>query len=98
MPSAMIPRTITQQETAEALRQQLGSRYKVTPHSRDKLTVSHGLAFASVHLAPDGNATAFHVHGGGLIIARIVNELGIARTVTAAIKESLGSAQANPRQ
>ena len=58
MPSATIPRTITQQETAEALRQQLGSGYKVTPHSRDKLTVSHGgLAFASVHLAPDGNAT-----------------------------------------
>ena len=99
MPSATIPRTITQQETAEALRQQLGSGYKVTPHSggsRDKLTVSHGgLAFATVHLARNEDATTFHVHGGGLIVGRIVNELGIARTVTTAIRESLGSAHAS---
>ena len=99
MPSTTIPRTITPQEAADALKDQLGSGYKVTPHSggsREKLTVSHGgVAFASVHLVPDGNATTFHVHGGGLIVGRIVNELGIARTVTAAIKESLGSAQAS---
>ena len=98
MPSATIPRAITQQDAAEALRQQLGSGYKVTRHtggSRDKLTVSHGgLAFASVRLARNGNATTFHVHGGGLIVGRIVNELGIGRKVTAAIKESMGSAQA----
>jgi hypothetical protein len=92
MPTATIPRTITPQETAEALRQQLGSGYKVTPHSRDKLTVSHGgVAFATVHMAPDGNTTTFHVHGGGLIIGRLVNEFVIARTVTAAIRESLGA-------
>jgi hypothetical protein len=99
MPSATIPRTISQQETAEALRQQLGNRYKVTPHSggsRDKLTVSHGgLASASVRLARNENATTFHVHGGGLIVGRIVNELGIARTVTQALRESLGSAPAS---
>ena len=99
MPSATIPRAITPQQAADAIRAQLGSGYKVTPHaggSRDKLTVSHGgLAFASVHLARNQDATTFHVHGGGLIIGRIINELGIARTVTAAIKESLGSAQAS---
>jgi hypothetical protein len=99
MPSATIPRAITPQETAEALRQQLGSGYKVTPHSggsRDKLTVSHGgVAFATVHLVSDGNATTFHVHGGGLIVGRIVNEFGIARTVTSALRESLGSAPAS---
>jgi len=96
MPTATIPRVITPQETAEALRQQLGSGYKVTPHSRAKLTVSHGgVAFATVYLAPDGNTTTFHVHGGGLILGRLVNEFGIARTVTTAIKESLGSAHAS---
>jgi len=96
MPTATIPRAITPQETAEALRQQLGSGYKVTPHSRAKLTVSHGgVAFATVYLAPDGNTTTFHVHGGGLILGRLVNEFGIARTVTTAIKESLGSAHAS---
>jgi len=97
MPSATIPRAITAQEAAEALRQQLGSGYKVTPHaggSRDKLSVSHGAAFAGVRLARDGNATTFHVHGRGLLIGLIVNELGIARTVTAAIKEASGSVHA----
>jgi hypothetical protein len=98
MPSATIPRPITLQQVADALTQQLGSGYKVTPHSggsRDKLTVSHGgLAFATVHLARDGNATTFHVHGGGLIVGRIVNEFGIARTVTAALRESLASVPA----
>jgi hypothetical protein len=43
---------------------------------------------AAVRLHRDGNATTFHAHGGGLIIGRIINEFGIARTVTAAIKES----------
>jgi hypothetical protein len=94
MPTATIPRAITQQQTAEALRQQLGSGYKITPHSQDKLTVSHGgVAYATVHLAhQDGSATTFRVHGGGLILGRIVNEFGIARTITTAIRESLGSA------
>jgi hypothetical protein len=94
MPSATIPRAITTQEAAEALRQQLGSGYKITPHSggsQDKLSVSHGAAFAGVRLARTEDATTFHVHGRGLIVGLIVNELGIARTVTAAIKESLGT-------
>jgi len=94
MPSATIPRAITAQEAAEALRQQLGSGYKVTPHSggsRDKLSVSHGAAFAGVRLARDGDATTFHVHGRGVLVGLIVNELGIARTVNAAIKDSLGT-------
>jgi len=95
MPSATIPRTITPQQAADALKEQLGSGYKVTPHGTDSLTVKHGgLAFATVHLNRDGNATTFRVHGGGLIVGRIVNEFGIARTVTEAIKESLGSAPA----
>ena len=96
MPSATIPRAITQQQAADALKAQLGSGYKVTPHGTGSLTVKHsGLAFATVHLNRDGNATTFRVHGGGLIVGRIINELGIARTVTEALKDSLGSAQAS---
>jgi len=88
MPTATIPRAITPQEAADALREQLGSGYQVTPHASGSLTVKHGsLAFATVRLRQDGNATTFHTHGGGLIVGRIVNEFGIARTVTAAIKE-----------
>lgn len=92
MATATIPGAITPEQAAGALREQLGSTYTVTQHGRNSLTVKHGsLAFATVHLDQDGTATAFRVHGGGLIIGRIVNELGIARTVTAAIRESLGS-------
>jgi hypothetical protein len=96
VPTATIPKAVTPEQAAGALREQLGSSYKVTPHGRNSLTVKHGsLAFATVHLGQDGSATTFRVHGGGLIIGRIVNELGIARTVTAAIKQSLGSEPAN---
>jgi hypothetical protein len=95
MPSATVPRAISPQQAADALKEQLGSGYKVTPHGTDSLTVKHsGLAFATVHLNRDGNATTFRVHGGGLIVGRIINEFGIARTVTEALKESLGSAPA----
>jgi hypothetical protein len=98
MPSATIPKAITAQEAAEVLRQQLGSGYKVTPHSggsQDKLSVSHGAAFASVHLTRDGNATTFRVHGRGVLVGLIVNELGIARTVIAAIKDAFGPVPAS---
>jgi hypothetical protein len=96
MPSAAIHKAITPQEAADALQKQLGDRYQVTVHGRDSLTVKHGpLAFATVHLRGDGDATTFHVHGGGLIINRIINEFAIARTVTAAIKETFGSVHAS---
>jgi hypothetical protein len=68
----------------------------VTQHGSGSLSVRHGpVAFATVRLGRDGDATTFHVHGSGLIINRIVNEFGIARTVTGAIKETFGRASAN---
>lgn len=89
MPSVTIPTAITPQEAVKGLRQQLGSGYQVTLHENGPLTVKHGsLAFATVHLRRDGDATTFRVRGGGLIIGRIVNEFGIARAVTAAIRET----------
>jgi len=90
MPSTTIPRAVTPQEAADALRDRLGSGYQVTTRTR-ALTVKHGpLAFATVRLSRDPGATTFRVHGGGLIVNRIVNEFGIARTVTGAIREGLG--------
>jgi hypothetical protein len=43
-----------------------------------------------VHLDRDGNVTTFHVHGGGLVISRMVNEFGIAKKVAATIEETFG--------
>jgi hypothetical protein len=96
MPTATITTAITPDQAAEALQQKLGDSYKVTRHGSGSLTVHHGpMAFATVRLGRDGNATTFHVHGGGLIVGRIVNEFGIARTVTGTIKEAFGSADAS---
>ena len=42
MPSATIPRAITSQQAADALKEQLGSGYTVTSHPSGSLTVKHG--------------------------------------------------------
>jgi hypothetical protein len=95
MASTTIQREITSEQAADALRAQLGRGYQVTRKGNDSLTVKHGsLAFATVRMHWAGDATAFRVRGGGLIIGRVVNEIGIARTVTGALREGLGSAPA----
>ena len=50
---------------------------------------------ATVHLDQGSNTTTFHVHGGGLVISRMINEFGIAKTVAEAIEEAF-AATANP--
>ncbi len=75
---------------------EMGIYYHVTSHGNDSLTVKHGsLTFATVRLGRDGDATTFHVHGGGLIAGPITNEFGVARTATAAIKDAYASAHAS---
>lgn len=44
-----------------------------------------------MHLDQDGNATTFHVHGGGLVISRMVNEFGIAKKVAVTIAEAFAT-------
>jgi hypothetical protein len=88
MPTATIARAdVSRDEAIEAVRQELGSEYKVTAGSADGVfSVSKGaLSGAKVHMKPDGGATQFHVHGTGIVIGRIINELGIARKVASAI-------------
>jgi hypothetical protein len=95
LPTVTIPQAIGPQQAAETLRQQLGERYTIDSHTGgagNVLKVKHGaLAFANVRIARDGDATTFRVHGGGFIIGRIANELGIARTVATAIKDAYPS-------
>jgi hypothetical protein len=77
----------------EAVRQQLGGDYKVKAGGNPEVfSVARGtLSGAKVHMKSQGDSTAFHVHGTGIIIGRIVNEFGIARKVAAAIGQtSLG--------
>jgi hypothetical protein len=96
MPTVTVDKAVTIEETAEALREKLGSRYEVTTHgtgAKEALKVKQSAAaLATVHLNQDGTTTTFHVHGGGLVISRMINEFGIAKRVAAAIKDSLGEA------
>jgi hypothetical protein len=48
-----------------------------------------------VHLDRDGKATTFHIHGGGLVISRMVNEFGIAKKVAATIEEAFATRPAS---
>lgn len=44
-----------------------------------------------MQLDQDGNATTFHIHGGGLVISRMVNEFGIAKKVASTIQEAFAA-------
>ena len=90
MPSTTIHRQVSSQQAADALQAQLGNGYRVTRKGNDSLSVKHGsLSWATVRMHWTSDSTAFRVHGGGLIVGRIVNEFGIARTVTGALTEGL---------
>jgi hypothetical protein len=95
MPTVTIGRSVTIQEAARGLQEQLGSRYEVTVHGtgpQEALRVKRSAAaLATVHLDHDGSATTFHIHGGGLVISRMVNEFGIAKRVASAIEEAFRS-------
>jgi hypothetical protein len=95
MPTVTVERSVTLQQAATALKGGLGSGYEVTTHgsgTHEALKVKQSAAStATVHLDQDGNTTTFHVHGGGLVISRMVNEFGIAKKVAAAIQDAFAT-------
>ena len=99
MPAVTVQGAVTLQEAAKALQDRLGSRYEVATlgsDAQEALKVKQSAAStATVHLDQDGNATTFHVHGGGLVISRMVNEFGIAKKAAAAIEEAFPARSAS---
>ncbi len=91
MPTVIIDRLVSLQDTAEALRRTLGDRYEITIHgegTQAALKVKQSAAaLATVH-EDQNTTTTFHVHGGGLVISRMINEFGIAKKVAEAIEEA----------
>jgi hypothetical protein len=91
MPTVTVARAdVPRDQVVEAVRQELGSEYTVRPGSQDNVfSVNRGtLSGAKVHIKQHEGATQFHVHGTGLIIGRLINELGIARRVASAIAKA----------
>ena len=89
MPNVTVPGTISSGSAEDVLQKELGNRFTVEPRgdSADKLKVKlSSLTFATVRLDQHESDTTFHVHGGGFLIGRAVNEFGIARDVATALK------------
>jgi hypothetical protein len=99
MPTVTIDKPVTTEELANALRGKLGDRYEITRHGQgtnEGLKVKQSAAaLATVHVDHGGNSTTVHVHGGGLVISRMINEFGIAKKVAAAIEDAFPGAPAS---
>jgi hypothetical protein len=99
MPTVTVKGSVTLQQAATALQDKLGSRYEVTTHgsgAQEALKIRQSAAAtATVHLDQGGDGTIFHVHGGGLVISRMVNEFGIAKKVAATIEEAFATSSAS---
>jgi hypothetical protein len=88
MPTVTVGRgEVPRDEVIQALRQELGKEYVVTPGGHDNVfSVKKGtMSGAKVHIKQTEGATEFHVHGTGFIIGRLINELSIARHVAGAL-------------
>lgn len=93
MPSVTVPGSISSGNAEDVLQRELGERFTVEQRgdSTDKLKVKLStLTYANVRLDHHEADTTFHVHGGGFIIGRAVNELGIARDVATALRHGYG--------
>jgi hypothetical protein len=95
MPHVTVDRPdVSIDEAAAALRKELGDRYEITTAGPDHLKASTGaLSYANVHRKDESGATGFSVHGGGIVIGRIINELTLARKVAGALRSGLGAAR-----
>jgi hypothetical protein len=88
MPTVKVGRpNVSRDQAMQAVRKQFGSAYEVKPgsHESDFLVNKGAMTGAKVRVAPGDGETQFHVHGTGLIIGRLINELTIARRVAAAL-------------
>ena len=91
MATVHIERQVSLDQAMEALRQQFGDRYRLTAShggSHDAIRVAHGMEMATVRIDRSSETTTFKVHGGGLIVGRVINELGLARRLRSTLQDS----------
>ncbi len=89
MPSVTVNRAdVSVGEVVQSLRQQLGDKYTVEPKTGKETIQVETSALSTCHVRVEHlpGATKLHVHGGGIIIGRIVNEFGIANKVAGALR------------
>ncbi len=97
MPTLRTTEPLTLDEVARLLGDSLPGRCEISSQGsgpRRVLKVRQSAATsATVHLEHDGTTTRILVHGGGLVISRLINELGIAKKVASALAERLPGEQ-----
>jgi hypothetical protein len=91
MPTVVIKSGTTEAELVTALKSALGSGFTVEARESGKEIVNvekSTMSTAHVRIERTLTDTKAHVHGGGIIIGRIINELVLANKVAKAIKDS----------
>lgn len=93
MPNVTVPGVITSENVESVLQRELGGRLIVErpqDEAPNRLVARFSeLTYANVRLDPHDSDTTFHVHGGGFLIGRAINEFGIAREVATVLKNVL---------
>jgi hypothetical protein len=86
MPTVTVNESVSVEQAMGALGERLGVRYKCIARGGASFTVKRSpMTYATVRVDRRGDATVFRIHGGGFIISRLFNELGIARQVGQAL-------------
>ncbi len=90
MPKVRVPRkNVTPGEVVSVLSRRLGPGYQVESIGGRRVTIKKSsLMYASVSISDQPGASVFGVHGGGLLLLRLVNTFGTARRVADALRRS----------
>ena len=90
MPTVRVPRkNVTPNEIVTVLSRRLGAGYQVDSNGAGRVTVRKSqLMYADISIADTPGASVFRIHGGGLVLLRMVNTLGTARRVADALLRS----------
>jgi hypothetical protein len=92
-----IDREVTIDDVQSMLANTLGPDYHVHASKSDhsKLTVTHNVLRATVRAQPKGGGTTFKVHGSGLIVWRIPNQLLLATKIKHALEQGFNTTATN---
>jgi hypothetical protein len=90
MPKVRVPRkNVTPGEVVSVLSRRLGPGYQVESNGGRRVTIKKSsLMYASVSISDQPGASVFGVHGGGMLLLRLVNTFGTARRVADALRRS----------
>jgi CHASE3 domain sensor protein len=91
MPTVTIKPGATEDEVVTVLQSALGSGFTVEARESSKEIINiekSAMSTAHVKLQRTPTDTIAHVHGGGIIIGRIINELVLANKVAKVIRDS----------